>query len=138
VAWSNIVSIKSGLNTQVQSIGEAKGMRNIVLFGSNLVVSTVGASLRGRSGLQLIQIDALAPDALQRLEAACPDVILFDLAAARSDFAVPLLRNRPCLLLVGVDLVTKKMLLLSGEESHLFTTEDLLEVISGDIENEGA
>jgi Mg2+/Co2+ transporter CorC len=37
-----------------------------------------------------------------------------------------------------VDLVTKKMLLLSGEESHLFTTEDLLEVISGDIENEGA
>jgi hypothetical protein len=103
--------------------------RRIVLYGSDLVVSTVGANLRGRVGFQILQIDPLLPDALQRLDAACPDVVLFDLASTQPDFTVAALRKHPGLLLVGVDLKTDKMLVMSGEESRLLTTDDLVRMM---------
>ncbi len=103
--------------------------RKVVLYGSDLVVSTVGANLRGRVGFQILQIDPLLPDALQRLDAARPDVVLFDLASTQADFAVAVLRKHPGLLLIGVDLKIDKMLVMSGEESQLTTTDDLVQMM---------
>ncbi len=103
--------------------------RRVVLYGSDLVVSTVGANLRGRVEFQILQIDPLLPDALQRLEAARPDVVLFDLAGAQPDFTVPVLRKHPGLMLIGVDLKTGKMLVMSGEESRLLTADDLVHMM---------
>ena len=108
-----------------------EGVRKVVLYGSDLVVSTVAANLRGREGFQIVQIDPLLSDALQRLEAVSPDVVLFDLAGAQPDFAIAVLRKHPGLLLIGVDLGSNKMLVMSGEESRLLTAEDLLHVIEG-------
>ena len=105
--------------------------RRIVLYGSDLVVSTVGANLRGRVGFQILQIDPLLPDALQRLDAASPDVVLFDLASTQPDFTIAVLRRHPGLLLIGVDLRSDKMLVMSGEESRLLTTDDLVHMIEG-------
>ncbi len=108
-------------------------MRKVVLFGGTLVVTTIGASLQGRSDFQLMQVEPSIPDVVQRLEAAAPNVILFDLSSAQPDVAVPLLQRHPGLLLIGVDLVGQKMLVLSGEQSRLLTTEDLVQVISEGI-----
>ena len=102
--------------------------RRVVLYGSDLVVSTVGANLRGQVGFQILQIDPLLPDALQRLDAACPDVVLFDLTSTRPDFTVAVLRKHPGLLLIGIDLKIEKMLVMSGEESRLMTTNDLVQM----------
>jgi hypothetical protein len=104
-------------------------IKRVVLYGSDLVVSTVGANLRGRVGFQIVQIDPLLPDALQRLDTARPDAVLFDLAGAQTDFAITVLRKHPGLLLIGVDLKTDKMLVMSGEESRLLTTDDLVHMI---------
>ncbi len=104
-------------------------IRRVELYGSDLVVSTVGANLRGRAGFQILQIDPLLPDAPQRLNAAHPDVVLFDLAGIQPDFTIAVLRRHPGLLLIGVDLKTDKMLVMSGEESQLLTTEDLVRTI---------
>lgn len=101
-------------------------IRTVVLYGSDLVVSTVGANLRGRVGFQILQIDPLLPNVLQRLDEARPDVVLFDLAGAQPDFTITALRKNPGLLLIGVDLGSDKMLVMSGEESRLLTTEDLV------------
>jgi hypothetical protein len=106
-------------------------IRRVVLYGSDLVVSTIGANLRGRPGFQIVQIDPLLPDALQRLETARPDVVLFDLVGTQPDFAIAVLRKHPGLLLIGMDLRSDKMLVMSGEESRLLTAEDLLHVIEG-------
>jgi hypothetical protein len=103
--------------------------RRVVLYGSDLVVSTVGANLRGQPGFQIFQIDPLLPDALQRLDAASPDVVIFDLAGAQPDFTIAVLRKNPGLLLIGVDLGSDKMLVMSGEESRLLTTDDLVHVM---------
>ncbi len=104
-------------------------LRRVVLYGSDLVVSTVGANLRGRVGFQILQIDPLLPDALQKLDEARPDVVLFDLAGAQPDFTVAVLRKHPGLLLIGVDLGRDKMLVMSGEESRLLTTDDLVQMM---------
>jgi hypothetical protein len=104
-------------------------VRRVVLYGSDLVVSTVGANLRGREGFQIFQIDPLLPDALQRLDAARPDVVLFDLACTQTDFTTAVLRRNPGLLLIGVDLKSHRMLVMSGEESRLLTTDDLVHMM---------
>jgi len=106
-----------------------KTVRKVVLYGSDLVVSTIGANLQGRKPFQLIQIDPLLPDALHRLHASHPDVVLFDLTLAQTDFSTAVLRRNPQILLVGIDLSNDKMLVLSGEESRLLTQEDLLRMI---------
>ena len=103
--------------------------RKVVLYGSDLVVSTVGANLRGHVGFQILQIDPLLPDALQRLDAARPDVVLFDLTSTQPDFTVAVLRKHPGLLLIGIDLKIDKMLVMSGEESRLMTTNDLVQMM---------
>ena len=105
--------------------------RRVVLYGSDLVVSTVGENLRGREGFQILQIDPLLPDALQRLDEACPDVVLFDLSSRQHDFTITVLKKHPGLLLIGIDLKTDKMLVMSGEESRLLTTDDLVHMIEG-------
>ncbi len=104
-------------------------IRRVVLYGSDLVVSTVGENLRGREGFQIFQIDPLLPDALQRLDATRPDVVLFDLAGSQPDFTIAALRNNPDLLLIGVDLGGDKMLVMSGEESRLLTADDLVHMM---------
>jgi hypothetical protein len=104
--------------------------RTVVLYGNSLVVSSVGASLRDRAGLELVRLDAGVPDAAQRLEALRPDVVLFDLATAQPDFAVTLLKEHTKLLLIGVDLTNARMLVLSGHESNVLTVDDLLHVIA--------
>ena len=103
--------------------------KKVVLYGSDLVVSTVGATLQGRVGFEIVQIDPTLPGALQALEAARPDVILFDLAGAQPDFSIAVLRKNPGLLLIGVDLKTDKVLVMSGKESRLLTTDDLVRTI---------
>jgi len=104
-------------------------IRKVVLYGSDLVVSTVGSNLQEQEGFQISQIDPLLPDAMKRLDAICPDVVLFDLVSTQSDFAVTVLRKNPGVLLIGVDLKIDKMLVMSGEESRLMTRDDLVHMV---------
>jgi len=105
-------------------------MRTVALYGDNLVMSTIGASLEQKPEYQVQRIDGLLSEIAAKLDAAPPDVILFDLAGARPDFAIPLLKSYPMITLVGIDLAGNKMLVLSCEQSRLLTAEDLMKVIS--------
>jgi hypothetical protein len=93
-------------------------------------VASVGASLQDKPGLELLTLDASLPGALQRLDPLAPDVVLFDLATAHAvEDAVSLLAAHPNLVLVGFDLTSHRALLLSGEQSTVLTTEDLMQII---------
>ena len=94
-------------------------------------MSTIGASLQQKPEFQVQQMEGLLPDILDKLEAAPPDVILFDLATGQPDFAIPLLRKHPAIMLIGVDLASNTVLALAGEQSRLVTTDDLVQVIEG-------
>jgi hypothetical protein len=104
-------------------------LRTVVLYGNSLGVSSIGASLQGRADLQVSSVDATAPEVMDRLRALQPDVVIFDLAAARPEFAITLWKAQPRLLLIGVDLLTHQALMLSSQPSRLLTLDDLLHVI---------
>ncbi len=104
-------------------------MRKVALYGNSLVVSSIGAGLQGRAGLQVSSVDATLPDAVSRLGALRPDVVIFDLAVSQPEFAIALWKAQPCLLLIGVDLTTGQALVLSSQPSRLLTMDDLLQVI---------
>jgi hypothetical protein len=105
-------------------------MRTVALYGDNLVMSTIGASLQQKPEFQVQRIEGLFSESTSELVATPPDVILFDLAGAKPDFAIPLLHKYPAITLVGVDLARNKMVVLSCEHSRLMTADDLMKVIS--------
>ncbi len=108
-----------------------KNKRTVALYGSNLVMSTIGASLQEKPEIQVQQIQGLLPDIIDELEAPPPDAILFDLAEGQPHFAIPLLRDHPTIMLIGVDVRSNTMLVLFGEQSRLLTADDLVQVIEG-------
>ena len=63
------------------------------------------------------------------MDAFAPDVVIFDLAAGLPDCSLRCLAERPGLALIGFDLETEKMLLLSGERANLSTTDDLVRAV---------
>ena len=105
--------------------------RTVALVGGNLVISTIAACLQEKQEFEVQRIAGPVSDLIDRMEGAPPDVILFDLAGGSPPFAIPLLRNYPKIVLIGVDLMDHKMLMLSGEQSRLLTEHDLMRVIAG-------
>jgi DNA-binding NarL/FixJ family response regulator len=105
--------------------------RTVALYGGDLVMSAIAASLHEKPEFEVQKIGGSLPDIIDRINAAPPDVILFDLDAGNPHFAIPLLRNHPKIMLIGVDLMDHKMLMLSGEQSRLLTAQDLMQVIAG-------
>lgn len=104
--------------------------RRVAIYGNSVSVASIGASLQGKPGLELLTFDTALPDALQRLDPLAADVFLFDLANAHAvEDAVSLLATHPNLVLVGFDLTSHRALLLSGEQSTMLTTEDLIQII---------
>lgn len=101
----------------------------VILYGNSLFVAGVEASLRNTSGLDAVRIDATLPDAAQQLDALCPDAVIFDLTAPDSPFAIRFLSEHPGLPLVGLDLNSKKVLVLSGQQHTVLAANDLAQVI---------
>jgi len=102
----------------------------VALYGDNLVMSTIGASLQQQPGINIQRIEGLSSEVVTKLEAAPPDVILFDLTGAQPQFTIPLLQHHPMITLIGIDLAGNKMLVVSSEQSSLLTADDLLKIIS--------
>ncbi len=104
-------------------------MRTVVLYGNSLVLSSIGATLRGRPDLQVLVLDASQPGAAERLKTLAADVVVFDQATTPPQLAIPLCEANPDLLLIAVDFRTGQALVLSSQSSPALTTDDLLHVI---------
>jgi hypothetical protein len=111
----------------------------VVLYGNSLFIAGVEASLRDRLGLDVVRINATLPDAGQRLIALCPDVLILDLAAHHSEFAIPFLRKHPGLPVIDLDVTSNTVIVLSTQRYTALTVNDLAQVINMPIglENTG-
>jgi hypothetical protein len=103
----------------------------VVLYGNSLLMAGVEASLRGRTGLDVVRIDATLPNVAQSLCALHPDVVIFDLATPLSNFQLPssILQEHSGISLIGLDLNSNKVLVLSGQEHTVLAANDLAQVI---------
>lgn len=105
-------------------------MVTVALYGNSLVLASIGARFKRRTGLQPVTIDPALPGAIEKLNMVQPDVVVVDLGSAQSDSVVAPWKARPEILLIGVDLGTDRMLVLSGQPARALTAEDLTETLA--------
>lgn len=103
-------------------------MRTVALCTNSVVVSSIGASLESRAGVNVVRIDPRLPDATRRLDDFCPDVAIIDLSAGQSE-PISVLRRFPKVLLIGVDMNSNELLLLSEAPARPLTIENLMQII---------
>jgi hypothetical protein len=101
----------------------------LVLYGNSVFLAGIKTELGRHSSLELITIEAGLPGAAERIRDLNPCALLFDLSAAQPDFAIPLLRDRPSLVLIGVDACSDEMLVLWPHKERAVNVGDLLTVI---------
>ena len=105
-------------------------VKSIVIFGRSLNLAGIGACLKKKQELDVLEIDPQDPDARKRLEEVTADVILFDLLDPPNDLDMALLRSKPGLLLIGVDPSSDEVLILKGQCSRVMTAGELSQLIS--------
>ena len=107
----------------------------LVLYGNSIFLAGIKAQLERDAvlerdaALDLITTETGCPDAMDLIRERRPRAVLFDLNMAEPDFAIPLLRAQPGLLLIGVDPCSDEMLILSSHAVQALSVADLVNVI---------
>lgn len=99
----------------------------VALYGRSLMLAGVGQRLARQAHLRVVTVDGPTPD--HALGSLAPDVLVVDLGTVPVDSAVALLRDRPDLLLVGLEASGARLLVLSGEQAGSFGTDDLVALV---------
>jgi hypothetical protein len=109
-------------------------IRNCVLiFGKSLNLAGLGACLKQDESLDVQFLDPKDPNVEKCVSELNPEAIIFDLSDLLDNLELALLRNRPGLVLIGVDPSSDDVLILSGKRSRVVTSVDLAQVISNQI-----
>ena len=101
----------------------------VVVYGSSLNLATVAASLNADQGLEVICVDPNSPAIRQYLRELNPAAIVFDLNDPPQSMEAILLRERPEVLLIGVDPTNDEILILSSRPQQAHSASDLISVI---------
>jgi len=110
-------------------VGTAAGTR-VILYGDSLLLAGIRVQLQSCPEFELITVDAGIQGLPEFIRSFKPRVLLFDFALTEPDFAVPLLRDFPDLLLIGVDPSRDELLILTGKSAAASSMGDLVKIIS--------
>jgi hypothetical protein len=112
---------------------QMKDRRTIVLVGDSLLMDTVEASLGDSQEFGVMRIYTTVTDIAKCLESLCPDAIIFDWDVPQAEFVLSMLRNRPGIPLIGLDVTCSKAIALFSEQHITLTVNDLAEVVKTHI-----
>ncbi len=102
----------------------------VILYGNSVFLAGIRADLALRARVEVLAVEPGRPDALAIIRTRRPAALIFDLSAAQPDFAVSLLRDRPDLVLIGVDPSSDKLLVLSGRHEQPESAAGLVQAIT--------
>ena len=109
-------------------------IRKVVLYGNSVFMAGVEAGLKSRDEIEVIHIDASLPSAAQELDALNPAVVIFDLSSPPTlKFGLPFIREHLGLPLIGLDVTSNTVLVLSCQQYTALTVDDLAQVIQGQL-----
>lgn len=103
----------------------------VVVCGSSLYMAALAASLQTHPDVAVLRIPANAAALSQGLDELVPALVALDLGEMPGDLALSLLRDRPELILIGVDPSSDRMLVLSGRQEQPVSAAELLRAITG-------
>ena len=101
--------------------------QRVIVYGNTVVLAAIEASINLDRGCEVVP----HPWPMDR-QALCtldPDVVIFELDAVPSEFPYTLSRERPGLLLIGIDPETNKAFLWTGEQAEGWASQDLAQAI---------
>jgi hypothetical protein len=108
---------------------QVRATRRVGIYGDQLVMSAIGACLQEKPEFDVQKLQGFPADLSGKRDTVPLDVILFDLAATRTDFAISFIRMHPSVTVIGVDLANNRILVLSREQSRQLTEENLVQAI---------
>jgi hypothetical protein len=103
--------------------------RRVAVYGNSLTMAGIVASLKADATLEVLCVNLDSPNARQSLDENDIAAIVFDQSDLPLRLDVSLLRNRPGLLLIGVDTSHDEMLILSSHPAQALSMADLVSVI---------
>ena len=98
-------------------------------WGRSVLASALVAGLAHRTDLDVLQVDATLPAALDALRGRWARVVVCDLASVPAASIVALLEVQPHLVVVIVDPDAERGLALTGRRLRLRTIDDLVTVL---------
>lgn len=103
----------------------------LVLYGNSVFVAGIKAGLESdrELGLELLSIEYGCPDVKGMLRERKPCAVLFDLGMDQPSFLIPMLRELPHLLMIGVDPSSDEMLVLTSHPVQALAVRDLVHLI---------
>jgi hypothetical protein len=101
----------------------------VVVYGSSINMAGIAASLRADSNLEVLCDSPDSPTARQSLQENSLAAIVFDLSDSSPGLNVKLLRDRPGLLLIGVDPGKNDIRIFSSRSDQVLSITDLVDVI---------
>ena len=103
--------------------------RVVALYGDSLLMDTVEASLEKNLGMGVVRIHTSVPNAVERIGALHPDLVILDLNAPDSQFVLAFFKEKPSVPLLCLDVTCSQVLALSCQHYTALTTNDLARVI---------
>ena len=103
--------------------------RRVAVYGNSLNIAGIVPSLKADTTLEVLCVNLDSPNARQSLDENDLAAIVFDLSDPPLRLDVALLRDRPSLLLIGVDPSRDEMLVLSSHPAQALSMADLVSVI---------
>ncbi len=103
----------------------------LVLYGNSVFLAGIKAELeRDRDlGLDLLGVEAGRPDVTYLLHERKPRAVLFDLGMDQPSFVIPMLRELPGMLMIGLDPSSDEMLVLTCHPVQALAVRDLVRLI---------
>lgn len=103
--------------------------RKVAVCDNSLHMAGIVAGLKADTTLDVVGVNLDSPDARQSLDKNDLAAIVFDLSDPPLHLDVTLLRDRPGLLLIGVDPSRDEVLVLSSQAAQALSMADLVNVI---------
>ena len=103
--------------------------RQVAVYGNSLNMAGIVASLKTDPTLEILCVNPDSPDARKSLDENNLAAIVFELSDPALKLDVAVLRDRPGLLLIGVDPSMDEVLVLSSYPEQVLSVADLVKVI---------
>ena len=104
----------------------------LIVLGDSLLMEGAAVSLAECPQLSLIRLDSSVIDIWPQVDSLKPDVVVFELEIPQSPFVLSLLKERPGILLIGLDLDRNRVVVLNSRQQLLRTMHDLCQIVEAE------
>ena len=106
----------------------------VVLLGNSLLLDGVALSLATRQTLGIVRMDATSGDIRQQLRNLEPDLIVFELDSPCAPTILGLVKDRPDMLFIGLDLDCSQAIVLNSRQQPTRSMSELQRVVQAAVD----